>query len=113
MSDWRYTPQQVHGDEVEYDPFPYAGTSSYVPAGYEMDPWEHNCLGHAEQLADADDTLIYCEGYTRKAGATGQWGSHAWCETADGVIVDPYAEWAWPGETLDYRKAADGEDVWC
>lgn len=110
---WRYTWEDLFpegGHCVEYEPFSYAGSSPHVPDEFRLDPYEHNCLGHADQLAELNPALTYVEGWARKSNRFAEWGAHAWCETADGEVVDPYFEWKFPGESITYHRAEPGGD---
>lgn len=74
-----------------------------VPAGYRLD-LEYVCFTNAENLSMVTG-YTYVEGEARLRGDEGKdaWGDHAWCVTAEGVVVDPYFEWMFPGKVIEYR----------
>ena len=59
-----------------------------IPPGFSLD-MEYGCLTNAEALAEANPALRFVVGNTRIIGET-TWGEHAWCETGEGQIIDPY-----------------------
>jgi hypothetical protein len=81
----------------------FRSKNPHVPKEYRLD-LAFNCFTNAKNLAKMNPKLIYREGYCREKGKKGEWGNHAWCETAQGEIVDPYFEWKFPGEKLIYRE---------
>jgi len=98
------------GTDDEYDDAAaFRSANPQVPADYRIDP-EFNCLTNAENLADMSPSLVYTEGWCRFRGEK-KWGSHAWCQTVEGVIVDPYFEWKFGEKTrlLEYKPAGDDE----
>lgn len=74
-----------------------------VPADYRLD-LEYVCFTNAQNLADLTG-YTYVEGKARFQGdtTTNAWGHHAWCVTADGVVVDPYFEWMFPNQAIEYQ----------
>lgn len=55
-----------------------------------------SCYKNAFDLAQERQELAYCEGYALSAGLFPM--HHAWCVTAEGVVVDP----TWDASTSDY-----------
>lgn len=70
--------------------------------------WD-GCQSFAERLVDANPQLRYTVGWARFATG-GEWGAHAWVETAGGEVVDLFAAAKWPGVTLDYRRHGYPDD---
>lgn len=77
--------------------------NALVPKGYRLD-LEFVCFTNAKNLADLTG-YRYVEGLARRQGdeSTDAWGEHAWCVAPSGKIVDPYFEWMFPGEAIEYR----------
>jgi hypothetical protein len=65
-----------HGREYTVGPDTFAGPRGEV----------HGCFMNSLHLAASDPSLTYCEG---KVECVGVPLDHAWCATADGVVVDP------------------------
>ena len=95
-----------HFDETGEQPA-WRSKNPHVPKSYRLD-LEFVCFTNAENLSRLNRKLRYVEGLCRKRGdrSKNAWGEHAWCETA-GEVVDPYFEWKFPGEDLEYRAQRD------
>jgi len=82
----------------------WTSKNPHVPAIYRLD-LEFVCFTNAQNLADMNTRLTYVEGLCRLKGDCSKdaWGEHAWCVTPNGEVVDPYFEWKFPGESLEYH----------
>jgi len=86
----------------------WRSTDTRVPTYFSIDP-EFNCLSNTENLILLSPELRYQEGWTRTS-QDDKWGAHAWAETTNGEIVDPYFQWAFPGSEIQYLRAGPGDD---
>jgi hypothetical protein len=94
---------QLHFDETgEFD---WQSKNPHVPKNYRLD-LEFVCFTNAENLSRMNRNFKYVEGLARFKGdkSKNAWGEHAWCVTKQGVIVDPYFEWKFPGKKIEYRE---------
>lgn len=102
MPDW--INDQKLFDETGQQP-EFRSKNPHVPASYRLD-LEFVCFTNAENLARSNPELEYVEGRARLVSGKrkGDWGHHAWCETKNGEVVDPYFEWKFPGRKIEYMK---------
>lgn len=82
----------------------WTSANPLVPETYRLD-LDFVCFTNAENLADLTG-YEYVEGRARLVGGESEtaWGDHAWCVTADGVVVDPYFEWKFPEKVIEYER---------
>jgi hypothetical protein len=94
---------QNHFDETGEQP-KWRSKNRHVPKQYRLD-LEFNCFTNSENLAKLNPKLTYVEGEARLKGdkSKNAWGEHAWCVTKKGAVVDPYFEWKFPNQTIEYR----------
>jgi hypothetical protein len=94
---------QRHFEETGEQP-DWRSENPLVPAAYRLD-LEFVCFTNAENLAALAPHLSYVEGLARLLDdeSSNAWGEHAWCQTEAGEVVDPYFEWKFPGQGIEYR----------
>ncbi len=94
---------QKRYDETGEQPS-WQSTNPLVPSSYRLD-LEYVCFTNAWNLHLLTG-YNYVEGKCRLKGDKSKdaWGNHAWCVAPSGQVVDPYFEWKFPGQQLEYKE---------